>query len=82
MISFEEKYAKISEEFLKISKRFREIKKENKLSKKQKKEIEKNLRIMSYWLLLHNPQNKNNQTILQGRIELCLSNFKKFNARS
>jgi len=77
-----EDYQHNSDRFLFACRIFRRLKREKKLNRKQKKEIEKKLRVMSYWLLLNTPQNKNNPAILQGRINLCLSDLKKFNARS
>jgi hypothetical protein len=82
MILEEEKYKKISRLFLLLDDRFDELKKKKLINRIQKKEIEKKLRILSYWLLLNTPKNKNNPILLKGRINLCLNDFKKFNTRS
>ena len=82
MISDEDRYNEVSRKFLLLDERFDELKTKKLINRKQKKQIEKRLRVLSYWLLLNTPKNKNNSAIFQGRVKLCLNDFEKFNARS
>lgn len=75
-------YRANSNRFLLACRIFRKLKKQNRLTRNEKKEIEKKLRVVSYWLLLNTPENKNNSAILRGRINLCLNDFKKFNTEA
>lgn len=77
----DEIYQKNSDTFLIARKTFRRLKYVGKLTKSQIKEIEKKLKVMSFWLLLNTPKNKTNPEILKGRLELCLRNLNSFNSR-
>lgn len=68
----EEIYQKNSDYFLIVRKTFRQLKQQGKLDKNQIKNIEKKIRVMSYWLLLNTQKNKNNKIILNHRLTLCL----------
>jgi len=76
----EELYRESSDYFLMTRKKFRKMKEQGVLSKYQIKEIEIKIKMMSFWLLLNTPKNKNNPTIYNGRLQLCLRNLKKFNS--
>jgi len=75
-------YQRNSEYFLMADKLFRKLKREKKLTRVQIKKIEKKLTAMSFWLLLNTERNNQNPTIIKGRLQLCLSNLNKLNARS
>ena len=70
-------YQRNSDYFLIARKTFRKLKEQKKLNKKQIKEIEKKLKVMSFWLLLNTPKNKDNPEIVRGRLQLCLRNLNK-----
>jgi len=75
----EELYQRNSDYFLISRKTFRKLKENRKLTKIQIKEIEKRLKVMSFWLLLNTPKNKDNPEIIKGRLQLCLRNLDNFN---
>lgn len=77
----EELYQRNSDCFLIARKIFRRLKEKGKLNKQQTKEIEKKIKVMSFWLLLNTPKNKDNPEILRGRLQLCLRNLDNFNKR-
>jgi len=77
----QEYYQRNADYFLIARKTFRRLKERGKLDKKQIKEIEKKLKVMSFWLLLNTPKNKHIPAIVKGRLQLCLSNLYNFNAR-
>jgi hypothetical protein len=77
----EELYQRNSDYFLIARKTFRRLKEKGKLTKIQIKEIEKKIKVMSFWLLLNTPKNKHNPAIVKGRLQLCLRNLDNFNTR-
>ena len=68
-------YEKNLRTFLIARDKFRILKRTNKLTKEQIKKIEKKFRVMSYWLLLNTPENKE-EYVLKHRAYLCLKNWK------
>lgn len=74
-------YQKNSDYFLIVRKTFRKLKENGKLNKIQIKEIEKKIKVMSFWLLLNTPKNKDNPEIVKGRLQLCLRNLDNFNKK-
>lgn len=77
-----ERYKRNSDYFLIARKTFRRLKQQGKLNKKQIKEIEKKLKVMSFWLLLNTEKNNQNPAIIKGRLNLCLRNLNNSNTRS
>ena len=77
-----ETYQRNSDYFLIARKTFRRLKQQGKLNKKQIKEIEKKLKVMSFWLLLNTEKNNQNPAIVKGRLNLCLRNLNNSNIRS
>jgi hypothetical protein len=72
-------YQRNSDYFLVARKTFRRLKQQGKLNKKQIKEIEKKLKMLSFWLLLNTEKNNQNPAIVKGRLQLCLSNLDNLN---
>ena len=67
-------YEKNSQLFLIARDKYRLLKRNGKLNRKQISELKKRFRVMSYWLLLKNPNHKE-KTIQQHRAFLFLKNW-------
>lgn len=76
-----DQYQKNADYFLIARKTFRRLKQQGKLKRNQIKEIEKKLKVMSFWLLLNTKKNNQNPTIVKGRLKLCLRNLNNLNVR-
>ena len=74
-------YLRNSDYFLIVRKTFRKLKERGNLTKTKIKEIEKKIKMMSFWLLLNTPNNQN-PTLVKGRLQLCLRNLDNFNRLS
>ena len=64
--------------FLKIYMEFLELKRKKKISRKYIKKINHKFNLMSWWLLINDPENENNSLLKKERIELVIKSIKYY----